>query len=108
MEGGKAQGFCVLLYNSNLTDTGFKRLDCVRKSSDGFKLSEFDLDIRGPGSLLGTDQSGYMRFKSAINATFIIKYGDICKEISDNICKNKEKNTDYYQEVITVLKSRWF
>ena len=105
---GKSQGFCVLLYNSNLTDTGFKRLDCVRRSSDGFKLSEFDLDIRGPGSLLGTDQSGYMRFKSAINAAFIIKYGDICKDISDNICKNKANNTDYYQDVISVLKSRWF
>ena len=94
---GKDQGYCVLLYNSNLTESGYKRLDCVRKSNDGFKLSEFDLDIRGPGSLLGTDQSGFMKFKSNINASFIIKYSEICKEISKSVSS----------DALSVLKSRW-
>ena len=95
---GKDQGYCVLLYNSNLTESGYKRLDCMRKSNDGFKLSEFDLDIRGPGSLLGTDQSGFMKFKSNINAAFIIKYSEICKEISKSISS----------DAISILKNRWF
>ena len=94
---GCDQGYCVLLYNSNLTESGYKRLDCLRKSNDGFKLSEYDLDIRGPGSLLGTNQSGFMRFKSNINASFIIKYSDICREISRNICDLN----------ISILKNRW-
>jgi len=49
---------CVLLYGHPLSHYAQERLDIIRKSDDGFVLAEKDLDLRGPGEALGTQQSG--------------------------------------------------
>lgn len=62
---GTEQSFCVLLYQSPLTQTGQKRLEILRDSNDGFEIAQKDLELRGTGDILGTAQSGVPRFKIA-------------------------------------------
>lgn len=62
---GAEAGYCVLLYKAPLSDTAKQRLQIMRKTTDGFKIAEKDLEIRGPGELLGTRQTGLMRLRIA-------------------------------------------
>lgn len=62
---GSAASHCVLLYGSPLTKTARARLQVMRDSNDGFVIAEKDLEIRGPGEVLGTRQTGEMQFKVA-------------------------------------------
>src|SRR5262249_57670259 len=55
---GTAQAYCVLLTGPALSKEGRLRLRVMQESSDGFYVAEQDLQIRGPGELLGTKQSG--------------------------------------------------
>ena len=55
---GSVQSICVLLYGSPLSNTSKMRLKAMHESDDGFYLAEKDLEIRGPGELLGKRQSG--------------------------------------------------
>ena len=55
---GKAQAYCVLLTGPALSKEGRERLRVMQDSTDGFYVAEQDLQIRGPGELLGTKQSG--------------------------------------------------
>lgn len=60
---GEAPGFMLLLHKSPLPQVAHDRLDILRRSSDGFEIAEKDLEIRGPGSIQGTAQSGHWSFK---------------------------------------------
>ncbi|WAJ70433.1 ATP-dependent DNA helicase RecG [Catenovulum adriaticum] len=62
---GAIASHCVLMYKAPLSDTGAKRLAVMRDSTDGFYIAQKDLEIRGPGELLGTRQTGDMNFKIA-------------------------------------------
>ena len=62
---GAQQSFCVLMYGSPLSRHGRERLNIMRESSDGFVIAEKDLELRGPGEVLGTKQTGIMSFKVA-------------------------------------------
>ncbi len=62
---GDKQSNCVLLYKAPLRDVAKKRLEALREISDGFELARVDLDIRGPGEVLGTKQSGDMHMRIA-------------------------------------------
>ncbi|HET9262799.1 MAG TPA: ATP-dependent DNA helicase RecG [Vicinamibacterales bacterium] len=55
---GPHQSFCVLLYQSPLTDHGRERLKALTETTDGFVIAERDLSLRGPGDFFGTRQSG--------------------------------------------------
>ena len=55
---GPHQSFCVLLYQSPLTDQGRERLKALTETTDGFVIAERDLELRGPGDFFGTRQSG--------------------------------------------------
>jgi len=55
--------YCVLITPRNVSNDAEKRLKAIVEFTDGFKLSEIDLQIRGPGDLLGTKQHGIMEFK---------------------------------------------
>jgi len=57
--------FCVLLYKPPLSQNGQERLSILRESNDGFVIAEKDLELRGPGELLGTKQTGDMGFRVA-------------------------------------------
>ncbi|MBB5320813.1 ATP-dependent DNA helicase RecG [Marinobacter oulmenensis] len=62
---GEQASFCVLLYHPPLSANGKSRLQALRDSQDGFFIAEKDLEIRGPGEVLGTRQTGMMQFRLA-------------------------------------------
>ncbi|TMS80164.1 ATP-dependent DNA helicase RecG [Pseudoalteromonas sp. S554] len=62
---GSIASHCVLLYHAPLSHTAQKRLGVLRDSNDGFVIAERDLEIRGPGEVLGTKQTGLAEFKIA-------------------------------------------
>ena len=62
---GSTASYCVLMYKPPLGKISQKRLQALRDSQDGFVISEKDLEIRGPGEVLGTKQTGIADFKVA-------------------------------------------
>tara|TARA_R110002111_G_scaffold99679_1_gene154407 strand:+ start:4571 stop:6646 length:2076 start_codon:yes stop_codon:yes gene_type:complete len=62
---GEQASFCVLMYHPPLSANGKARLQALRDSQDGFVIAEKDLEIRGPGEVLGTRQTGMMQFRLA-------------------------------------------
>lgn len=62
---GHAASFCVLLFHPPLSQNGKARLQVLRDSQDGFTIAEKDLEIRGPGEVLGTRQTGLLQFRIA-------------------------------------------
>ena len=62
---GSRESFCVLMYHAPLSQQGRERLSVMRDTSDGFKIAERDLELRGPGEVLGTRQTGVMSFRIA-------------------------------------------
>ncbi len=62
---GAVASHCVLMYKSPLSKTATKRLNVLRESNDGFFIAEKDLEIRGPGEVLGTKQTGLAELKIA-------------------------------------------
>lgn len=62
---GAAQSSCLLLYKSPLSQMAKSRLSVMRETNDGFVVAEKDLELRGPGEVLGTRQTGAMQFRVA-------------------------------------------
>ena len=62
---GSVASHCVLLYGDNLSQQGKERLQAMRSTSDGFRIAEIDLELRGPGEVLGTRQTGDIDFTLA-------------------------------------------
>ena len=66
---GADQSYCILMSGNKLSNEGRKRLEVMVNTNDGFKIAEADLQLRGPGDLQGTQQSGVLNFKIANLAT---------------------------------------
>jgi ATP-dependent DNA helicase RecG len=66
---GGDQSYCILMTGNKLTTDARTRLETMVRTNDGFKIAEVDLNIRGPGDLAGTQQSGLMNFRIANLAT---------------------------------------
>ena len=62
---GSEQSFCILLTGKNLTQDARERLKIMTATNDGFLIAEKDLELRGPGDIEGTRQSGMIDFKLA-------------------------------------------
>ena len=62
---GSDQAACVLMYKPPLGELARARLDVMRETTDGFRIAERDLELRGPGEVLGTRQTGMLRFRIA-------------------------------------------
>jgi len=62
---GAEQSFCILMTDYKLSQEAQIRIETMTGTNDGFKIAEVDLKLRGPGNILGTQQSGIMRFRIA-------------------------------------------
>ncbi len=62
---GSEKSFCILLTGNKISQDGRERLKILCATNDGFKVAEKDLEIRGPGDMEGTRQSGLLNFKIA-------------------------------------------
>lgn len=66
---GADQSYCILITDQKLSADGRKRVKTMTETNDGFKIAEVDLELRGPGDLMGTQQSGVLDLKIANLAT---------------------------------------
>lgn len=66
---GAEQSFCILMSGNKLSKEGRLRLDTMVRTNDGFEIAEVDLQLRGPGDISGTQQSGVLDLKMANLAT---------------------------------------
>ena len=62
---GSVESYCILLFKSNLSENAKKRINILKNTNDGFKISEEDMKLRGYGDLLGFKQSGLQSFRLA-------------------------------------------
>lgn len=62
---GSTASACVLMYQGKLSDNGRARLAAMRETTDGFEIARRDLELRGPGELLGTRQTGLLQLRIA-------------------------------------------
>ncbi|CAL2103207.1 ATP-dependent DNA helicase RecG [Tenacibaculum sp. 190130A14a] len=62
---GAEQSYCILLSSYKLSSDGKTRLQTMVETTDGFKIAEVDLKLRGPGNIMGTQQSGVLNLKIA-------------------------------------------
>ncbi len=72
---GADQSYCILMTGSKLSEDAKTRLSTMVRTNDGFEIAEVDLKLRGPGDLMGTQQSGLLNLKIAD----IVKDNDILK-----------------------------
>ena len=66
---GGEQSYCVLITDYKLTSDGRTRIETMVRTNDGFEVAEADLNLRGPGNIMGTQQSGVLDFNIANLAT---------------------------------------
>ena len=96
---GNIQSHCILLYQTPLSRDGKLRLEVMRDSCDGFYIAEKDLELRGPGQVLGTNQAGIMSFKIADMQRDALLLEDI-KSVSESLMQNNK-------EIVDLLINRW-
>ena len=101
---GEKQSYCILMTKYELSNESKERIKAMVGSSDGFKIANIDLKIRGPGNMLGTKQSGLLelRFASLADDYEIIKETRIAaKKITDNDPELLKKEN---QNILNYLK----
>ncbi|MBV9209113.1 MAG: ATP-dependent DNA helicase RecG [Acidobacteria bacterium] len=81
---GAEQSYCVLLASDKQTSVARERLGIMEETSDGFRIAEKDLEIRGPGEVLGTRQSGLPTFR----------VGNLVRDIE--ILETARREADHY------------
>lgn len=97
---GAAASHCVLFYQHPLSDLAKERLAVMRETTDGFKIAQRDLELRGPGEVLGTRQTGDLLFRVA----------DLMRdsELLPQVHRAAEIMMSAYPDQIPVLMRRWF
>ena len=81
---GDKKSSCILIYKSGLSETARRRINILRKSGNGFDIAREDLDLRGPGEILGKKQKGDINFKIA-NITRDYKFIEDTKDCANEI-----------------------
>lgn len=96
---GSAESTCVLLYRAPLGALARERLNAIRDSTDGFEIARRDLQLRGPGELLGTRQTGLARMRVAD----LERDADLLPDVQ----QAAEQLLHQYPDTIAPLTARW-
>lgn len=96
---GATASHCVLLYHAPLSKTAMQRLAVLRESNDGFVIAQRDLELRGPGELLGQRQTGIAEMKVAD----LTKHGDLVATAHQLALRLWE----HYPQTAEALIQRW-
>jgi len=101
---GEAGSLCIFMKSYRCSEDGEKRLEVMRTNSDGFRIAEADLEIRGPGEFLGTRQSGLPDFRVAN----ILRDGRILEAARQDAFAYADSR-DFRESgpIQAVLKERW-
>ncbi len=93
---GSGSSSCVLLYRRPLSQVARERLDVLRRTSDGFEIAQRDLELRGPGEVLGTRQTGLMQLRVAD----LIRDADLAPSVYRLARHLLEESPDAVDEII--------
>jgi ATP-dependent DNA helicase RecG len=107
---GAEQSFCILMSSIKLSNEAKKRIETMVRTNDGFEVAEVDLEIRGPGDIMGTQQSGDLQLKIADLATdgqLVSLARDKAREVlSADTELAKKENALVYQKLNAILKAK--
>ncbi|MBV8307800.1 MAG: ATP-dependent DNA helicase RecG [Gammaproteobacteria bacterium] len=96
---GSAASSCVLLYRAPLSALARERLKVIRQSADGFEIARRDLELRGPGELLGTRQTGLAQLRVAD----LMRDADLLPRVQ----QSAERLLESHPERVAALTRRW-
>jgi ATP-dependent DNA helicase RecG len=99
---GAEQSYCVLLASDKQTEVARERLGIMEETNDGFRIAEKDLEIRGPGELMGTRQAGLPEFRIA-NLVRDLEILQAARKEAE-ICFNESKNSAEAARLIKRVK----
>ena len=97
---GASQSYCILMSGSKLSEEGKTRLQTMVNSTDGFEIAEADLRLRGPGNLMGTQQSGVLQLKIAD----VIKDSTLLKAARDTAQQILKQDPELKQAEHQIIK----
>jgi len=98
---GAEQSFCILMSGNKLSKEGKVRLETMVRTNNGFEISEIDLQLRGPGDITGTQQSGVLDLKLADLATDQV----ILQEARNTVIKLLEEDVHLEKPENALLKA---
>jgi ATP-dependent DNA helicase RecG len=96
---GAQESSCVLLYRGPLSEMARSRLATIRDSNDGFEIARRDLELRGPGELLGTRQTGLAELRVAD----LIRDADLLPQVRETAEQLLREDSP----CIDPLRARW-
>lgn len=105
---GNEQSFCILMTKNELSETAKKRMGAMVSTTDGFRLAELDMELRGPGEMDGTRQSGLPEFKVADLTTDQAILGMARESAIELIREDPELVTQRYSRLKEHLKKHGF
>ena len=97
---GSDQSYCILMSGTKISQEGKTRLETMVKTNDGFEIAEVDLRLRGPGNLMGTQQSGVLKLKIAD----IIKDNKLLKVARDSANQILKKDPNLEKAENQIIK----
>lgn len=99
--------YCILMADYRRSEDAKRRLQVMTETTDGFKIAEVDLEIRGPGEFLGTRQSGLPEFRVGNIARDIDILSEARKGAFELIEKDPDLRLPEHQPFKEILKTRW-
>ena len=104
---GKEQSYCFMVADYPISQEGKRRLEAMVKSSDGFKIAEVDLEIRGPGEFFGTRQSGIPELRVANLVRDIAILESAREEAFEWVERHPDLNDPESRPIRAFLERKW-
>jgi ATP-dependent DNA helicase RecG len=107
---GAEKSYCILMTGNKLSKEGKLRMETMERTNDGFEIAEVDLKLRGPGDLLGTQQSGVLELKMADiskdHQIIILARNAAVNLLEEDPQVSLEKNSSIRNKMAQILKSK--